>query len=78
MANEDRYKVVIGMSIVKEGTPGFADFGISYHNLPYDMMVQVEAAMAKHADAINEGLKPLVADLVGMGVEEAKVRKGNS
>lgn len=73
--SEDRYKVVIGMSIVKEGTPGFADFGIVYSNMPYDKMVAVEAALARHADKVNEGLKPLVEELVGMGVMEAEVRK---
>lgn len=75
--SEDRYKVVIGMSIVKEGNPGFADFGIVYHNMPYDKMVAVEAALSKHADTVNEGLKPLVEELVAMGVMEAELRKGS-
>ena len=72
----DRVKVVIGMCIVPEGTKGFADFGICYHNLPYDKLVAVEQAFASEADSINEGLKPLVKKLVAMGLQEVEVRNG--
>lgn len=75
----DKFKVTIGMSVNKEGSPDFFDGGLVYHNMPYDKVVAVEGVFAKHAAAITEAMGPLVADLVAMGVAEidAKAFEGN-
>ena len=50
MADDDRYKVVLGMSVTKtQGNKEFADFGIVYSQMHYTDMVEVEAIFAKHA-----------------------------
>jgi len=68
-SKDQRYNVTIGMGIVKAECPGFSDFGLRYSNMDYTDMVQVEAAFAKHAEAIIQAMKPLIADLVLMGME---------
>ncbi|MCB1819705.1 MAG: hypothetical protein KDI77_17445 [Gammaproteobacteria bacterium] len=72
----DKFKVTIGMSVNKEGSPDFFDGGLVYHNMPYDKVVAVEGVFAKHAAAITEAMGPLVADLVAMGVAEIDERDG--
>lgn len=75
--SDERYKVVIGMAVTKQdGNVEFADYGIVYSNMHYDQMVQVEAAFAKHADEINDGMRPLIADMVQMGMDEIPKRMG--
>lgn len=72
----DKFKVTIGMSVAKEGSPDFFDGGLVYHNLPYDMMVAIEGVFAKYAAEITKAIEPLAAELVQMGVEEAAKRAG--
>ena len=69
---DSRYRVNIGLSIVKQEYPGFADFGITYENMDYEKTVQVEAAFDRHADAILTAMKGLREELVAMGVMEAE------
>ncbi|MCP5353179.1 MAG: hypothetical protein H6926_08365 [Chromatiales bacterium] len=70
----DKFKVTIGMSVNKEGSPDFFDGGLVYHNMPYDKVVAVEAVFAKYAAALTQAMEPIVQELVAMGVAEAEAR----
>lgn len=75
--SNDKYKVVIGMSVMKEGAEDFFDGGLVYHNLPEDMLVQLEAVFAKNASGMVAAMEPMVDELVRMGVEKAERNLGN-
>lgn len=74
--SDQRYRVVIGLSVSKEEMPGFSDNGIVYHNMKYDQMVKVQELFAKHSSSILVGIAGLVDDLVAVGVDEAVSRVG--
>lgn len=71
MNADSKYDVTVGLSVSKAEAANFADFGLHYSQMPYDFMVQVEAAFARHADEINQAMGPLIAELVGMGIEQS-------
>lgn len=77
---EDRYRVVVGLSIVPNDAAGFSDFGLVYHDMPYNLMVQVEGVFAQHAEVIQKAMGPMIEDLVAMGVMriEEKEQKAKS
>lgn len=72
--SNDRFRVNIGMSVVKDEFPGYGSFGLTYHNMPYADMVRLEAIFDKHADSIIEALGPLREDLVNIGMQFAQDR----
>ena len=76
MAEDKRYRVVLGLSIVDEGTPGFNDNGIVYHDMPYELMVQVQSEVAQQMDNVLGGMKPLIARLIELGFQRANELKG--
>lgn len=76
MADNERYKVVLGMSVTKEqGNSEFADFGLVYSRMHYSDMVEVEDIFARHSDAIIAGMKGAIEELVAMGFTEAGERE---
>ena len=72
----DKFKVVIGLSIVKEGGEDFADFGLVYRGMDYEDIVKVEAAFARHAETVVKAMEGMVGELVQMGVDKAAEKKG--
>jgi len=73
MSGEKRYAVTIGVCVVPSGTQPRSDFGIHYGSLHYADLVAVEAIAARHKPALDAAMEPMIADLVALGVEQAKV-----
>ena len=72
----DRFRVNIGLSIVPADAPAYADFGLTYDNLPYENMVVIEEIFDKHAGAILEAMEGLRKDLVNVGYQQIQAKKG--
>lgn len=73
---ERKFRVVLGMSVCDENTPGFCDSGVTYHNVPQDRMVVLQAMFKKHSPKIMvEGgaMDKLIDELLDLGFDEAQV-----
>lgn len=69
--NNKTYKVNIGLSIVPNETEGFADFGLTYHNMDKLHIATVESVFDKYADEIVSAMKGLRKELIELGFTEA-------
>lgn len=78
MSDEKRYNVTIGLSIVKAGTPAYADFGLRYANMKYDDVVEIERIVSANATTLQQGLEPILKELIAMGYSKAEVRKAEA
>ena len=64
-----RYRVTIGMSVVPDGQPGFADFGLVYSDMPLKNVAEVEAIFNQHKNAVLGGMGSLIDALANIGLQ---------
>ena len=64
-----RYRVTIGMSVVPDGQPGFADFGLVYSDMPLKNVAEVEAIFNEHKGAVLGGMGGLMDALTSIGLQ---------
>lgn len=68
---DQKYRVSIGVSVVKAESPGFANHGTTYFNLDEEQITVIQQLAEKHKAEITAGMTGLYADLVALGYEQA-------
>lgn len=74
--SDQRYRVVLGLSIVKDDTPGFSDAGVVYHNCKYEQVLELQALFEKHSQEFLAGVSTMLRDGITIGVGEIADRTG--
>lgn len=76
--SDQKYNVTLGASITKAEESRWADFGVVYTGMSYDQIVELEAIIAKHSEAMLAGMRDLISDLVAIGYQESEKRKAQT
>lgn len=76
-----RFQVVAGFAMLPEDSKVMYAGPHYYGKLTYEAAVQVQAIAAKHKEAIEKAMAPMVEELLDIGIAQASVvegsRKGN-
>ncbi len=79
---DKRFGVALGLCVLPDGTKPMYAGPHYYGKLTYENLVEVQAIVAKYQEAFNEMMKPVVAELIELGVVQAGVvedeRKGKA
>lgn len=72
-----KLRLTIGLSIVPEDAPGFADHGLTYYGLSKLDATRIEDLFNSHKAEILAGMDGLIDDLVKVGYADAAEESEN-
>ena len=73
---DKRFGLALGLCVLPDGTKPMYAGPHYYGKLNYESMVQVQAIAAKYQETFTEAMKPMVEELIELGVVQAAVVEG--